>query len=217
MIVRRANVMLAESQRHLARLFARRRGLIEIRSHAGGRWHQEFIDAARADWAAVVAVRLSSRADVYVGVLPRRRRGGGRADLAAHADVVWADLDDRYGIERVEGFAPAPSLVVASGTAGHVHACWTLPGSRLVLGCRLSVTLPVVAARRRRALGWRCAPPPYETRSERDGPAGTTYWCLERPIVVAEIERLNRAVARRLGADENSCDVARVLRVAGTS
>lgn len=156
--------MFEESQRQLALLFAGRSGLIELRSHARGRWQQRFVDTARVDRAAALAVRLSAWADVYVGVVPRERRGGGRRDLVKRADVVWADLDDPDGHGRLDAFAASPSLVVASGTLGHLHA----------------------------------------------------YWRLDGPLEIVDLERVNRALASRLGADENSCDAARVLRVAGT-
>ncbi|MGI8903542.1 MAG: hypothetical protein ACR2IP_07770, partial [Solirubrobacteraceae bacterium] len=34
-------------------------------------------------------VSVASGTDVYVGVVPRRRRGGERADLVETASVVW--------------------------------------------------------------------------------------------------------------------------------
>jgi len=73
--------MLDDSERHLRLLFANGAGLIELRWHADGRWRQRFIADASVDQAAAVARRLSVWADVYVGLLPRRRRGDGRSDL----------------------------------------------------------------------------------------------------------------------------------------
>jgi hypothetical protein len=156
--------MLVQARRQFALLFAHRRGLIEIRSHVGESWRQHFMDAASFDAGAALALRLSAAADVYVGVVARRRRGGGRADLVDRAAVAWADLDDARGLARLREFRPAPSLVIASGTAGHVHA----------------------------------------------------YWQLDGRLAVPELERVNRALATKLSADESSCDAARVLRVAGT-
>jgi hypothetical protein len=145
-------------------LFARREGLIEIRSRAAGRWHQQFIPTGQIGRAAALAARLSLQSDVYVGVLPRRRSAGGRADLVARGHLAWADLDDPLALERLRAFSPPASLIVASGTAGHAHS----------------------------------------------------YWSLRAGLAIDELERVNRALAARLNADQNACDAARVLRIAGT-
>ena len=57
--------------------------LLELRfRRAPGRsMRQRFYPAARARRAAETALWLSQTGDVYVGVLPRRRRAGGKAAL----------------------------------------------------------------------------------------------------------------------------------------
>jgi hypothetical protein len=80
---------------------------------------------AGADRLAASVVALSAGTDVYVGAALRSRRGGDRASVG-QAWVVWADCDDLEARERLATFQPAPSLVVASGTPGHLHAYWAL-------------------------------------------------------------------------------------------
>jgi hypothetical protein len=80
-----------QARAQLALLFAGAQGLLELRWRGHGRWRQRFLSTAAIDAAAACALRRSARADVYIGVLARRRRGGGHADLVDHARVVWAD------------------------------------------------------------------------------------------------------------------------------
>ena len=153
-----------ELERYLAALAGREPtgGLLELRFRRGpGRpMRQRFYPAARARRLAETALWLSQTSDVYVGVLPRRRRAGGKAALE-RAWVLWADCDTSAAAAELERFEPAPAVVVASGGDGARHA----------------------------------------------------YWPLERPIDPIEAEERNRAVARALGADERSCDAARILRL----
>src|SRR5262249_16600971 len=69
---------------------------------------------------------LSARTDVYVGVVPRRRRGGGRADLVATARVVWVDCDGAASVAALRKFRPVPDMVVSSGSEQNCHAYWFL-------------------------------------------------------------------------------------------
>jgi RepB DNA-primase from phage plasmid len=71
------------------------------------------------------AMRSSADSDVYVGVLPRVRRKGGRADVGA-ARVIWADCDTPAAVEALREFALEPSMVVASGSGNNAHAYWLL-------------------------------------------------------------------------------------------
>jgi hypothetical protein len=61
-----------------------------------------------------------------MGVLPRRRRGGGRADLAEAASVVWVDCDTSSSVAALHRFRPAPGMVVGSGSGQNCHAYWFL-------------------------------------------------------------------------------------------
>lgn len=99
--------------------------LVEVRFRVpvgmGQRFHRVSLLARLVE--SIVA--LSARTDVYVGVLPRRRRGGGRADLIDQAGVVWADCDTGESVRALRAFRPWPAMVVAS-SARNRHAYWFL-------------------------------------------------------------------------------------------
>lgn len=118
----------AMAREHLALLFPASAGFIELRVRAveSGRWTQYFRPVANVESLLMLALRLSDDHEVYVGVLPRNRRGGGRGDLCMSAATVWADLDTRAATERVLAFEPEPTLVLGSGGPGHAHAYWRL-------------------------------------------------------------------------------------------
>jgi hypothetical protein len=69
-------------------------------------------------------LRLSERADVYVGAAPRTRRAGGRDALGA-CRLLWADCDSEAAVAALAD-VPAPTMLVASGSAGHNHAYWSV-------------------------------------------------------------------------------------------
>lgn len=120
-----AALRFAQAHAQLGVLFARRSGLVELRIRTGTAMRQRFYASDDLASAASDAMTLGRRSDVYVGALPRRRRGGRRADVVPGGDVVWADLDD-LARDALAAFRPAPALVVLSGTAEHRHAYWRL-------------------------------------------------------------------------------------------
>ena len=71
-------------------------------------------------------VALAPSTDVYVGVVPRRRRGGRRDDLLRHASVVWVDCDTDKSVAALDAFRPPPAIVVATGSGKNRHAYWLL-------------------------------------------------------------------------------------------
>lgn len=118
----------AQLERYLALLFASARSatLIELRWRAGGAMRQRFLAAADLRAVAREIAALGVTHDVYVGVLPRWRTGGGRADVVGDGRTVWVDLDRPDALRMLEPVDPPPSLVIASGGPGHVHAYWRL-------------------------------------------------------------------------------------------
>lgn len=132
--------------RYLAVLFARARPstLAEVRWRVPHGMGQRFLPAGELQDVADVIRQRADATDVYIGVLPRWRRRGGRAAVAGDVRTAWVDLDEPDGENRLAAFAPAPHLVVRSGGPGHVHAYWFL---------RRAVT-PAVVERINRRLAW---------------------------------------------------------------
>lgn len=116
-----------ELERYLRVLAGRVPGsaLLELRFRRPGGWamRQRFYPAPRSRHAAETALWLAERNDVYVGVVPRTRRAGGRTALE-RAWSLWADCDDPEAILALERFAPAPAIVVDSGRGRHAY--WPL-------------------------------------------------------------------------------------------
>jgi hypothetical protein len=86
---------------------------------------QRFYAAASIEPAARAILSYAQRIDVFVGVAPRLERSGGKAAIRG-AWVLWADCDDPTAGARLLTFDPPPTLTIASGTPGHVHAYWAL-------------------------------------------------------------------------------------------
>jgi hypothetical protein len=87
---------------------------------------QRFHRAERLDRVEETVLALASHTDVYVGVVPRRRRGGGRANLVETAPVVWVDCDASSSVAALRRFRPAAGMVVSSGSGRNCHAYWLL-------------------------------------------------------------------------------------------
>lgn len=84
-----------------------------------------FIAAHSAVGASRFIRRLSVGTDVYVGVALRSRRSGGR-DAIDRSHLLFIEIDSPDGQRRIANFEHAPTMAIASGTPGHVHAYWTL-------------------------------------------------------------------------------------------
>jgi len=112
---------------YLDALFGRARPstLVELRWRTAGGMRRQFVRVDALERVASKIRSLGNATDVYVGVLPRWRHGGARADVVGDGRTVWVDLDVPDGLRALDPVAPA-SLVVASGAAGHVHAYWRL-------------------------------------------------------------------------------------------
>src|SRR4051794_25636888 len=99
--------------------------LVELRYRRGHRMRQCFFEGSQLVQAAHVALALGERTDVYVGVAPRRVPAGGRRS-ARQGWAIWADCDDAASRERLWDVAPAPSIVIRTGSPGACHAYWLL-------------------------------------------------------------------------------------------
>lgn len=115
-------------ERYLDALFARARGstLIEVRWRIASGMTRRFVPVAKRAAVAQIIENTSRRTDVYVGVLPRWRPAGGRAAIVGDGRAVWVDLDSDIAVRVLEPVDPPPTLVVASGGVGHLHAYWSL-------------------------------------------------------------------------------------------
>jgi hypothetical protein len=99
--------------------------LVEVRFRTASGMGQRFHSVSRLDRLVESLLALSACTDVYVGVLPRRRRSGGRADVIERAGVAWADCDTGESVCALRAFRPLPGMVVASSDAKR-HAYWFL-------------------------------------------------------------------------------------------
>jgi hypothetical protein len=100
--------------------------LIEIRyTTAPSEMSRRFIPADHAGRARGLIAALAGHTDVYTGVVLRDRRGGGR-DAVSRSHLVFIETDDPESSEWVTEFAHRPTMLVASGSPGHLHAYWEL-------------------------------------------------------------------------------------------
>ncbi|MFZ1996730.1 MAG: CHC2 zinc finger domain-containing protein [Solirubrobacteraceae bacterium] len=99
---------------------------LEIRYGTGdGGMRRRFISVQRPHAAARAIRSLSSRTDVYCGVVLRAYRAGGR-DAVSRSHLAFVEIDAPDALDRLHRFARAPTMIVSSGTSGHAHAYWTL-------------------------------------------------------------------------------------------
>lgn len=127
-------------------LFGRARPstLVEVRWRTSVGMGRRFVTVADRAAAAKLVIDIGTRTDVYVGALPRWRAQGGRAAIVGDARTVWVDLDSHVAVRALEPVDPAPSMVVASGGPGHLHAYWSLTAG----------VPPGVVERANRRLAW---------------------------------------------------------------
>jgi hypothetical protein len=91
----------------------------------GGVMRQRFVSVLRIHQLARRIAALAGRADVYIGVALRDRAHGNKSAISG-SHMLYIECDDPGARERVENFVYSPSMIVASGSPGHVHVYWRL-------------------------------------------------------------------------------------------
>lgn len=99
--------------------------LLDVRYRIRGHGLRRFFVGMHASGRPALIARIGHRTDVYVGVAPRTRRSGGRADVAA-TTFLWADCDTPESVDALDAFALEPTMVVATGSGQNVHSYWAL-------------------------------------------------------------------------------------------
>lgn len=115
-------------ERYLHLLFdaAASHALIEVRFRIKAGMGRSFHPVTELGELTAVIAEHAERRDVFVGVVPRARRAGGRGDVVEQVGVVWADCDGPEAVAAVAGFEPGASMIVASGSGMNCHAYWLL-------------------------------------------------------------------------------------------
>jgi hypothetical protein len=98
-------------------------GLIELRWRVPTGMRSAFVAVTHRERVREVILERSAATDVYLGVAPRVRDRGTRADVE-RVHAVWADCDTPEAISALEAFSPSPSMVVHTGRG--LHAYWLL-------------------------------------------------------------------------------------------
>jgi hypothetical protein len=91
----------------------------------GGVMRQRFVSVLRVHQLAGRITALAGHADVYVGVALRDRAHGDKSAISG-SHMLYIECDDPGARERVKDFACSPSMIVASGSPGHLHVYWRL-------------------------------------------------------------------------------------------
>jgi hypothetical protein len=92
----------------------------------GAQMRRRFMPADSLADAVSLIRALGRRSDVYVGVALRDGcTHGGRQAIKA-SRLAWVESDDARTAECLRAFSSPPSMLVASGTPGHVQAYWLL-------------------------------------------------------------------------------------------
>lgn len=98
----------------------------DVRSRTtDGGMNQRFIPADRIEHTASLISRMGWRTDVYVGVALRDTRRGGK-DAISGSHLVYIECDYPNAAERLKYFEHAPTMVLASGSPGHIQIYWGL-------------------------------------------------------------------------------------------
>lgn len=86
---------------------------------------RRFISARQPRQLARRITSLAPTTDVFLGVVLRDQARSGRAAISG-ARLLYIECDDPAAGQALAGFACPPSLLVASGSPGHLHVYWRL-------------------------------------------------------------------------------------------
>lgn len=149
--------------------------LVEVRFSVASEMGRRFHRVATIERVVDAVAGLASWTDAYVGIVPRRRRGGRRDDLVERASVLWVDCDSRESVAALMAFRPRPAIVIASGSGHNRHAYWAL---------RDAVALDVVEQLNRRLALELGADARSSDAARILRPAGSANWKSGRPAAV---------------------------------
>jgi hypothetical protein len=90
-----------------------------------GGMSMRFIPVRCVDQTARLILRVAAKTDVYVGAVLRDRRAGGKSAISG-SRLLYIECDHPDSQALLESFAFAPSMIVASGSPGHLHVYWSL-------------------------------------------------------------------------------------------
>jgi RepB DNA-primase N-terminal domain/CHC2 zinc finger len=90
-----------------------------------GAMRRRFVSVLRIRQIARRITDLAPGADVYVGVALRDRAQGDKRAIS-NSHLLHIESDDPATRERLADFGCSPSMVVASGSPGHLHIYWRL-------------------------------------------------------------------------------------------
>lgn len=150
---------------------------LDVRWRApGARMRRRFVASTAVPEALRLLAGAAVRSDVYVGVALRDSDvHGGRAAIS-HGRLLWVESDDPGTAERLVDFPHAPTMVIASGTPGHLQLYWRLTAPSAIAG--------IESANRRLALalggdpccaeGARILRPPDTLNHKHDPPRAVT-------------------------------------------
>ena len=101
------------------------RRVIDVRRRVPDGMRKQGIAAVGLDRAAATIHGHAQRSDTYVGVLLRDGRAGGKEHVS-RSHLVWIEIDAPDSAQRLADAPQPPTMVVTSGTPGHLHVYWAL-------------------------------------------------------------------------------------------
>ena len=94
-------------------------------SLSAGVMRRRFVSVLRLHQITNQITGLARGADVYVGAALRDRASGKKAAVSG-SHLLYIECDDPTARECLADFAHSPSMIVASGSPGHLHLYWRL-------------------------------------------------------------------------------------------